>query len=78
MNIKFGQEDKEINSRLDVNECMETPGVCHQYANCTNTDGNYSCECLRGFTGDGYLNCSGELKSNLKLKLKGNAILHKT
>jgi hypothetical protein len=47
---------------------METPGVCHQYANCTNTDGNYSCECLRGFTGDGYLNCSGELKSKIEIK----------
>jgi hypothetical protein len=47
---------------------METPAVCHQYANCTNTDGNYSCECLRGFTGDAYLNCSGELKSKIEIK----------
>ena len=56
-----------LNSCLDANECVESPGICHQNASCTNTDGNYFCECLTGFTGDGYLNCSGEFKRKIRL-----------
>ncbi|CAB4038658.1 latent-transforming growth factor beta-binding 4-like isoform X1, partial [Paramuricea clavata] len=41
-----------------VDECVQTPDICHQNANCTNTEGSYSCQCLKGYTGDGKLNCS--------------------
>ena len=26
---------------------------CHNHADCTNTDGDYTCACQEGFTGDG-------------------------
>ena len=38
---------------LDINEC-----ICGENAECVNTEGNYSCQCDLGFTGDGY-NCTG-------------------
>jgi hypothetical protein len=47
---------------IDVDECIQTPDICHQNANCTNTEGSYSCQCLKGYTGDGKLNCSGTTK----------------
>jgi hypothetical protein len=50
------------NIYLDVDECVQTPDICHQNANCTNTEGSYSCQCLKGYTGDGKLNCSGITK----------------
>jgi hypothetical protein len=68
MNMKNNLKLFSLNSCLDANECVESPGICHQNASCTNTDGNYFCACLTGFTGDGYLNCSGEFKRKLRLK----------
>ena len=44
---------------VDINECTESPSVCHQNANCTNTNGSYSCQCLTGYNGDGNLDCAG-------------------
>ena len=44
----------------DVNEC-ETPGInnCNINAACINNDGSYTCECKKGFAGDG-VSCAGE------------------
>ena len=36
--------------------------MCSDNATCTNTDGFYECECLDGFTGDGY-DCSGTVSN---------------
>ena len=44
----------------DIDECEE--GIvndCHPDANCTNTEGSYTCECQSGFTGSGDF-CFGE------------------
>ena len=43
----------------DVNECANKETDCHQYSQCINEIGNYSCQCFDGFTGDGY-NCEGK------------------
>ena len=37
------------------------PNSCDKNANCTNTDGSYSCTCKQGFTGDGAV-CEGTCK----------------
>ena len=49
----------QINCIVDVNECVTTPNVCHQNAQCTNTEGSLLCSCLLGYTGDGRL-CIGK------------------
>ena len=43
----------------DIDECEASTNMCHQEANCTNTDGSYTCTCNSGYTGDG-LECSGK------------------
>ena len=37
----------------DVNECGSGTAICSENADCTNTDGSYTCLCLPGLTGDG-------------------------
>ena len=43
----------------DIDECLNV--TCSgENSECVNTEGNYSCQCEPGFTGDGY-NCTGLL-----------------
>lgn len=42
----------------DVNECSLKTDRCLKLANCVNTKGGYQCNCVVGFTGDGF-NCTG-------------------
>ena len=42
----------------DIDECNDGIDNCHSLANCSNANGNFSCSCNDGFTGDG-LTCSG-------------------
>ena len=44
---------------VDINECTKSPSLCHSNANCSNTDGSYSCLCLTGYSGDGRVDCIG-------------------
>ena len=44
---------------LDIDECSADPGPCDENADCTNTDGSYSCNCKQGFDGDGEV-CEGK------------------
>ncbi|XP_041916071.1 fibrillin-2-like [Alosa sapidissima] len=36
-------------SRIDLNECVENPGICYN-GHCINTDGSFRCECPMGYT----------------------------
>jgi len=45
----------------DMDECSADSGPCDENADCTNTDGSYSCTCKQGFTGDGSA-CEGMLE----------------
>ena len=48
-----------ILSSSDINECkIDSP--CHANATCNNTEGSYTCQCIVGFTGDGFT-CDGML-----------------
>ena len=42
----------------DVDECLLKLDKCHPEAVCTNTHGSYSCQCKRGFIGDGKITCT--------------------
>ncbi|XP_017786408.1 PREDICTED: multiple epidermal growth factor-like domains protein 8 isoform X2 [Nicrophorus vespilloides] len=41
----------------DVDECGLGLHDCHKEAICTNTDGSFSCQCRRGYIGDGRKSC---------------------
>ena len=42
----------------DIDECAADSSPCDENADCTNTDGSYSCTCKQGFNGDG-MSCKG-------------------
>ena len=50
-------------SPLDVDECRLNLAGCSSNADCVNTEGSYSCKCLSGFTGDGFVCRKGQLKT---------------
>ena len=41
-----------LSSDKDINECVHSP--CHANAICTNTYGNFTCECKRNYIGNGF------------------------
>ena len=45
-------------SRLDIDECSADTSPCDRNANCTNSNGSYSCTCKQGYAGDG-ITCTG-------------------
>ena len=45
-------------TQTDIDECSADSNACNENADCTNSDGSYSCTCKQGFTGDGTL-CEG-------------------
>ena len=55
--------------RLDIDECTSNNGACDDLADCSNTEGGFTCTCQDGYTGDGF-NCTGKLNSILTLALR--------
>lgn len=45
-------------SSTDVDECSAKSTPCDSNADCSNSDGSFSCTCKQGFTGDGRV-CQG-------------------
>ena len=43
----------------DINECDNDDDNCSENANCTNTEGSFTCSCNPGYTGDG-VNCTSK------------------
>ena len=48
----------------DINECSTGMHSCAEQAACSDNEGNFSCSCNTGFSGDG-MTCSGQLESCL-------------
>ena len=48
-----------INISTDIDECQNGEHLCDLNASCINTEGNYTCSCLAGYTGNGFT-CSSE------------------
>ena len=46
---------------LDIDECSKGSHDCDINANCTNTNGSYSCTCKEGYTGKGE-SCQGKIR----------------
>ena len=42
----------------DVDECAPGTNDCDRNAECTNTEGSFTCNCKPGFTGSGFM-CTG-------------------
>ena len=47
------------NQCADIDECTDGTDNCHDDAQCTNTDGSFTCMCNSGYTGDG-TTCTGK------------------
>ena len=44
----------QLRSFLDTDECgNDDLNDCHHLAECSNTEGSYTCECMKGYEGDG-------------------------
>ena len=41
-----------------MDECAEGTHTCHENAKCTDVVGGFTCDCVTGFTGDGFV-CEG-------------------
>ena len=54
----------------DIDECLRNLSFCHPLATCFDTEGNYTCPCNQGYTGDGFNNCDS------KLTIKGYLLSH--
>ena len=48
-----------------MDECTNGSHDCGMNANCTNTEGSFTCQCITGYYGDGY-NCTGEFHSQIR------------
>ncbi len=58
----------------DIDECSADPSPCDENADCTNSDGSYSCTCKQGFTGNGTA-CEG--RKNVSSSLKSTKDINK-
>ena len=47
----------------DIDECSTNASSCHAMAECVDTEGNYTCHCITGYTGDGFVSCTSKSKS---------------
>ena len=52
-----------------MDECKDSSRKCHFDADCTNTEGSYSCLCKSGYFGDGFTCEKGEFYNNDKKRL---------
>ncbi len=55
MALKFKQV---LTKFTDINECVANTDNCATTADCTNTDGSFTCACWDGYSGDG-VTCTG-------------------
>ena len=57
----------------DIDECSEVLDSCDMNADCTDTDGSFTCTCQVGFSGDG-LTCTSKKCVVLMVVAKGGSI----
>jgi len=48
----------------DMNECLDSLlNDCHEFADCSNLIGSYTCECKEHYSGDGIAECTADTQS---------------
>ena len=52
------------NQCADIDECTDGTDNCHDDAQCTNTDGSFTCMCNSGYMGDG-TTCTGKYNPHM-------------
>jgi len=62
-----------ICASTDVNECATNNGGCSANAECTNTDGGFSCSCRPGYHGNGTI-CYGRLSNHYRNAARNIAV----
>ena len=65
----FDQQQNDLHLvcvvHTDINECESNDSNnCDENAQCTNTEGSYTCSCNTGYTGDGVI-CTSKLATTL-------------
>jgi len=75
--LQYRQIHRDIRDNADIDECATNNGGCSAEADCSNTEGSFTCTCQSGYTGDG-TSCTGmQLKThseNLHLTLFGRQL----
>ena len=68
-NLKLVAEESHLDECFaDIDECTgESP--CHPNAECTNTPGHYTCQCMTGFSGNG-ATCEGKTVIVIQVSIK--------
>ena len=56
----------------DIDECQLELDGCADGAECTDSEGSYTCACSVGYSGDGLVNCASEYNPYFH----NNTILH--
>ena len=46
-------QEPTSNECVDIDECSESPAICHAGSACENIDGSYTCRCDPGYHSDG-------------------------
>jgi hypothetical protein len=57
-----GYADDGSGTCVDIDECTKETDNCDQNADCTNTQGAFTCACAVGYTGDGKICCAAGFK----------------
>ena len=57
---------------LDINECLSNP--CSTNALCSNINGSFSCQCIVGYSGNGFV-CQGVIFMFLRADYMGRVDL---
>ncbi|KAK3198538.1 hypothetical protein Dsin_021953 [Dipteronia sinensis] len=67
------------NDCKDIDECKLGNVTCHDQASCVNTEGNFTCECLKGYKGDGKVCIPNQLPvTKICLGTEGSSNLKKS
>lgn len=60
----------------DFNECFESPNICSPFGTCENLEGDYRCNCLKGWQQDSSHSCIGQFTKICLRSAVGKSVLY--